>query len=111
MIRIKTGFVRRKKHKKILKLSKGFKNACNNRFKVAKETVQKAQHRSSLDRRKRRSKIKKIWITRLSAYAKDNNLNYAKLCAILKQRNIMLNKKMLSILAQKFPVILGELIC
>ncbi|MDD3149681.1 MAG: 50S ribosomal protein L20 [Candidatus Gastranaerophilales bacterium] len=103
MARVKRGSVLRKRHKKILKLAKGFKGARSRLFKVANQAVMKALKYQYRDRRNLKRNMRRLWITRISAAVRMNGLTYSKFTNALKVANIGLNRKMLSDIAIKDP--------
>ncbi|MBD3250714.1 MAG: 50S ribosomal protein L20 [Candidatus Pacebacteria bacterium] len=103
MSRAKTGTVRRKKHKKILKLAKGFKGTNSRLFKRAHEAVLHAGQYAYKGRKLRKRDFRKLWIMRIGAALEtvDSKLNYSRFIHALKQGKVQLNRKMLSELAVK----------
>ncbi len=104
MARVKRGNVLRKRHKKILKLAKGFKGARSRLFKVANQAVMKALKFQYRDRRNKKRSFRRLWISRINAGARINGLSYSKFTNGLKKANIQVNRKMLADLAVKDPV-------
>ncbi len=102
-MRVKTGTVRKAKHKKVLKLAKGFWMTRHKRYKVAHEAVMHAGQYAYNGRRIRRRDFRKLWIVRLNAAIKDQGLSYSKFINLLRQKNITINRKMLSELAINHP--------
>jgi len=96
MVRVKRGNVARKRRKKILQFSKGYRGAHSCLFRVANQQVMKALRYSYVGRKQKKRMFRKLWITRINAAAKLNNLNYSKLIHKFKKSNIDLNRKMLS---------------
>lgn len=101
MVRVKRGNVLRKRHKKILKLAKGFKGGRSRIFKAANEAVMRALRNQYRDRRNKKRMIRRLWITRINAAAKLNGLNYSKFTHGLKLANVSLNRKMLADIAAR----------
>ncbi|MDD4026921.1 MAG: 50S ribosomal protein L20 [Candidatus Shapirobacteria bacterium] len=100
-MRVKTGTVRRAAHKKILKAAKGFWMTRHKRFKVANEAVMHAGMYAFVGRRIRRRDIRQIWITRLNAALKPFEIRYSAFIKMMKDKNVELNRKMLSEIAIK----------
>jgi large subunit ribosomal protein L20 len=98
-MRVKTGVVRRKKHKKILKAAKGFWMTRHKRYKVAHEAVMHAGQYALVGRRIRKRDMRKLWIVRLNAALKPFSLKYSRFIHTLKEKDIELNRKMLSEIA------------
>ena len=102
-MRVKTGTVRKAGHKKVLKAAKGFWMTRHKRYKVAHEAVMHAGQYAYNGRRIRRRDFRKLWIVRLNAAIKDQGLSYSKFINLLRQKNITINRKMLSELAINHP--------
>lgn len=100
-MRVKTGFIRIRRHKKILKANKGFRGANHRLFKRANEARMHAGQYAFVGRKLRKRDLRTLWITRISAAAKlaDENLNYSRLMSLLKKANIGLDRKILADLA------------
>lgn len=103
MARVKTGKIRRQKHKKILKSAKSFKSARSRRVRVANETVLKAGAYAYAGRKLKKRQSRRLWITRLSAALKDFNLSYSQFIKLLENKKIKLNRKILSQIAVNHP--------
>lgn len=102
-MRVKTGTVRRAKHKKVLKLAKGFWMTRHKRFKSAQEAVMHAGQYAYNGRRIRRRDIRKLWIIRLNAALKPFEIRYSVFIKKLKDNKVELNRKMLSEIAINDP--------
>lgn len=103
MARVKTGFTRRRRHKKILKITKGQYGTKSKLFRRANEAMLKSLWYSYRDRRTRRRELRKLWIARINAAARMNGTTYSRLIHGLKQANIELNRKMLAEIAVRDP--------
>lgn len=103
MPRVKTGTIRRKRHKKILKLTKGQYGTKSKLFRRANEAMMKSLWYSYRDRRVRRRVLRKLWIARINAAARLNGTKYSSLIHGLKKSNINLNRKMLADIAVRDP--------
>jgi len=99
MARIKGAVTTRRRRKKILKLAKGYWGAKSKNFRTANEAVMKSLRYAYISRRLRKRDFRRLWITRISAGAKANGLNYSRFMYGLKKLNINLNRKMLSEMA------------
>ena len=99
MARVKTAIVTRKKHKKVLKRAKGYYGAKHYRFRQAKQAVMKSGAYAYVGRKDRKSNFRKLWIARINAAARMNDMTYSTLIAGLKKANININRKMLAELA------------
>lgn len=103
MSRVKKGNVSQKRHKKVLKLAKGFRGAHSKLFRTANQQVMKALRHSYRDRRRRKRDFRRLWIARINAGARQNGMSYSQLIGQLKKANIQLNRKMLANLAMLDP--------
>ena len=102
-MRVKRGNVLRKRHKKILKLAKGFIGARSRIFKVANWAVMVALKYQYRDRRVRKRNMRRLWIVRINAAVRPHGLSYSRFVNALKKTNVQLNRKMLADLAVKEP--------
>ena len=96
MIRIKNGKFTRKRHKKILNLSKSFIGSQSRLFKTSNQRIMKSLKNSYSDRRKKKSYYKKLWINRINIFCNNYNSNYNKTKKKLNNEKIKLNKKIIS---------------
>ena len=103
MARVKTGTVRRKKHKKILKMTKGQYGTRSKLFRRANEAMLKSLWYAYRDRRTRRRDLRRLWISRINAAARQNGTTYSRLIHGLKQNQIGLNRKVLADMAVRDP--------
>ena len=101
MSRTKTGITRHKRHKKVLKLTKGFTGTNRRLYKRAKEALLHAGQYAFVGRKNRKRDFRKLWIIRINAAIRaiDENLSYSKFIKALADKKIMLNRKMLAELA------------
>jgi len=99
MPRVKGGIVSRRRHKKILKLAKGYFGSKHRLFKSANAQVMKSLMYAYRDRRQKKRDFRKLWITRINAQARMNGLSYSRLMHGLKVAGIEVNRKMLADLA------------
>lgn len=99
MPRVKTGIIRRKKHKKVLKEAKGFRGAHKTNYKKANEAVKKAMAYSTEHRKLKKRTMRELWIIRINAAARLNGLSYSKFMNGLKKLNIDLDRKVLADIA------------
>ena len=99
MPRVKGSFVTRQRRRKILKLAKGYYGAKHLLYKTAKEQVMKSLKYAYRDRRRRKRDFRKLWITRINAAARLNEMSYSRLINGLKLANIEVNRKMLADIA------------
>ncbi len=103
MARIKGAMMTRKRRNKILKLAKGYWGAKSKHFKMAKQAVMKSGNYAYVGRKQKKRNFRQLWITRISAAAKMNGMNYSTLMNGLKKADITLNRKMLSEIAINDP--------
>ncbi len=102
-MRVKTGTVRRAGHKKVLKQAKGFWMTRHKKYKVAHEAVMHAGKYAYVGRRIKRRDIRQLWIVRINAALKPFNIRYSAFIKMLKNRNIILDRKVLADLAVTNP--------
>ena len=102
-MRVKRGNVLRKRHKKILKLAKGFIGARSRIFKVANIAVMKKLKYQYRDRRVLKRNMRSLWIVRINAAVRELGLSYSKFMNMLKKADIQVNRKMLAELAANEP--------
>ena len=103
MARIKGAVATRKRRKKVLKLAKGYFGAKSKLFKTAKEAVMKSGNYAYIGRKQKKRDFRSLWITRISAAAKSNGMNYSTLMNGLNKAGIEINRKMLSEIAINDP--------
>ena len=99
MARVKGALMTRKRRKKTLKLAKGYFGSKHTLFKTAKQAVMKSGNYAYIGRKQRKRDFRKLWITRISAACKANDINYSTFMNGLKKANIEINRKMLSEIA------------
>ena len=96
MTRVKRGNVSRKRHKKILKLSKGFRGAASLLFRTSNQQVMKALRSSYRNRRQKKRDFRSLWISRINSAVRRYGLSYSEFMNYLKTRSIKLNRKILA---------------
>lgn len=99
MARVKGALATRKRHKKILKLAKGYFGGKSKLFRTANEAVMKSLVYAYIGRKQKKRDFRKLWITRISAGAKMNGMNYSTFMHGLKKAGITMNRKVLSEMA------------
>ncbi len=109
-MRVSTGTVRRRKHKKILAATKGYRMSKSKLYKVAHEAYMHAGQYSYAHRRRKHSDMKKIWIKRINAAVSKYDIKYSVFMKQLSDAKIELNKKMLSELALNEPTIFEKIV-
>lgn len=109
MARVKGGIMAHKRRKKVLKLAKGFYGAKSKQFRTAKQAVMKSGQYAYIGRKNRKRDFRKLWIVRISAACRLNDINYSTFMNGLKKAGIELNRKMLSEIAIVDPKAFTEL--
>ena len=109
MARVKTGKTNHQRHLKVLKLAKGYFGGKHCLYKSAHEQVMHSGKYAYNDRRKNKSNFRKLWIQRINAAARMNDLSYSMLMHGLKLANIEINRKMLADLAVNEPAMFASL--
>ena len=99
MARVKGGTVTRKRRKKVLKLAKGYYGSKHTLFKTAKEQVMNSYYYAYRDRRQKKRDFRKLWIARINAAARMNDISYSRFMHGLKVAGIDLNRKVLADMA------------
>ncbi len=99
MARVKTGVVRRRRHKKILKLARGFYSARHKHFRKAKEQLERSLVYAYRDRRHKKRDFRRLWIVRINAACRLNDISYSRFINGLKKAKIELDRKVLADLA------------
>ncbi len=102
-MRVKRGFKARRRRKKVLKLAKGFRGGRSKLYRTAADAVDKALMYAYRDRRVRKRDFRKLWIARINAAARLNNLSYSKFIHGLKLAGVELDRKVLAELAISDP--------
>lgn len=103
MARVKTGPNRRQRHKKVLKMTEGQFGTRHRLYRRANEALLKSLWYAYRDRRNRKRDLRRLWITRINAAARQNGTTYSRLIYGLKQASISLNRKMLADMAVRDP--------
>lgn len=109
-MRVKRGFKARKRRNKVLKLAKGFRGGRSKLFRTAADAVDKALMYAYRDRRVRKRDFRKLWIARINAATRINNLTYSKFMFGLKKAGIELDRKVLAELAISDPAGFSRLV-
>jgi len=99
MPRVKTGVVRRRRHKKILKLAKGFYSGRRKHFRKAKEQLERSMYYAFRDRKQKKREFRKLWIIRINAACRLNDISYSRFINGLKKAGIELDRKILADMA------------
>ncbi len=99
MARVKGALNARKRHKKVLKLARGYRGARSKQYRVAKQSVMKGMAYAFAGRKQTKREYRRLWIARINAAARMNGLSYSKMMHGLKLADININRKMLADLA------------
>lgn len=110
MPRVKTGVTAHRRHKKILKLAKGYRGAKSKQFKKANETVMKALYYARRDRRAKKGTFRRLWIVRINAAARMNGISYSRLVCGLSKAGVEVNRKMLADIAVNDAAAFAQLV-
>ncbi len=108
MPRVKGGFKARRKHKKVLKLAKGYRGGRSKLFRSAVETVDRALNYAYRDRRVRKRDFRRLWIIRINAAARLHGLSYSRFIAGLTQAKVEVDRKILADIAVNDPAAFGK---
>jgi len=110
MARVKRGVTTHARHKKILKLAKGYRGRASTCFRIAIEKVEKALRYAYRDRRAKKREFRGLWIQRINAGARAHGLTYSRFIDGLKKANIALDRKVLSDIAIREPASFAALV-
>ena len=110
MARIKGAITTRKRHKRILKLAKGYRGAKSKQFRTANEAVMKSLVYAYIGRKQKKRNFRQLWITRINAAARMNGISYSVFMNGLKKADINLNRKVLADIAVSDPAAFTELV-
>jgi len=112
MARVKGAINARKRHKKILKLAKGYRGARSKQYRIAKQSVMRAMAHAYAGRKQTKREFRRLWIARINAAARQNGLSYSRLMNGLKLAGIQINRKMLAEMAvndtNAFSILAGK---
>ena len=110
MARIKGGLNAKKRHNKTLKAAKGYRGARSKQYRVAKQSVMRADANAFAGRKDRKRDFRKLWIARINAAARQNDISYSQLMHGLKVAGVDMNRKMLSEIAINDPAGFSKLV-
>ncbi|MBX6351703.1 MAG: 50S ribosomal protein L20 [Thermoflavifilum sp.] len=110
MARVKGGYVTRRRHKRILKLARGYFGSKHRLYRTAKQQVWKSLMYAYRDRRQRKRDFRRLWIQRINAAARNNGISYSRLMHGLKLAGVEVNRKMLAELAVADKQAFAELV-
>ena len=103
MPRVKRGYTLRRRRKRLLKLAKGFRGPRGNLYRIAREAVDRALNYAYRDRRARKRDFRRLWIARINAAARSNDMSYSRLISGLAKANVAIDRKILSDMAINDP--------
>ena len=103
MARVKGGMNAKKKHKRVLKLARGYRGARSKQYRIAKQSVMRALNTAYEGRKQRKREYRRLWIARINAAARINGMSYSQLMHGLKVAEVDINRKMLSEMAISDP--------
>jgi large subunit ribosomal protein L20 len=110
MARVKRGITVRRRHKKILRLARGYRGAKSRWYKLANQYVTRALARALADRRLKKRQFRRLWVTRINAAARSNGVSYSRLISGLRKAGITINRKMLAELAVRDRAAFDQLV-
>ena len=110
MTRVRNGVVTKQRHKKILKEARGYFGSKHREFKSAKEQLMHAGAYAYRDRRQKKREFRKLWIVRINAACRDNEISYSRFIEGLNKAGLEVNRKMLSEIAINDPKAFSELV-
>lgn len=109
-MRVKTGYTRKRRHKKVLKRTKGFRMTKGRLYKVSKEADLHAGQYAYIGRKLRKRNMRRLWIQRINAALSEFHLKYSRFINLLKKAKIELDRKILAELAVNYPEVFGEIV-
>jgi large subunit ribosomal protein L20 len=110
MVRVKRGKTARRRRKRLLKQTKGFRWGRKSKYRLAKEALIHAQKYAYRDRRTKKREFRKLWQTQINAAARQRGLSYSRFVHALKEKKIELDRKILADLAKNNPAIFAEIV-
>lgn len=110
MTRVKSGVTTHRRHKKVLKLAKGYWMSRSKQYKKAKEATLHAGEYAFHGRKRKKRDFRRLWILRINAAVRENGLTYSRFVNQLKKKNVIIDRKILSQIAVEHPVIFQKII-
>jgi large subunit ribosomal protein L20 len=110
MTRVKSGIITKKKHKKVLKLAKGYWMTRHKQFKKAKEAVLHAGEYAFTGRKDKKRDFRRLWIIRLNAAVRQLGMKYSQFIRLLKDKKVELDRKILSEIAVSYPKVFAKIV-
>ncbi|MCX6822782.1 MAG: 50S ribosomal protein L20 [candidate division SR1 bacterium] len=108
MVRVKNGLQRQRRHKKFIKLAKGFRLGRSKVYKQVRLALVKQGQHAYQNRKEKKREFRKLWIERLSAVIRENGGKYSTFIAQMNDKNIMLDRKVMSNVAVAFPEVFAK---
>jgi large subunit ribosomal protein L20 len=109
-MRVKRGKAHLKRRKNLLKRAKGYRWGRKSKIKLARPAVYRAGEFAFRDRRAKKRDFRSLWLIKINAGSRENGLTYSQLIKKLKDKKIVINRKMLALLAEKYPAIFAEIV-
>ncbi|MBT4633105.1 50S ribosomal protein L20 [bacterium] len=110
MVRVKRGLMTRKRHKNILKATKGYRLLNSRVFSRAKNAWMKAGTNAFIGRKRKKREFRKLWTVRINIAARENGMTYSKFINALYKKKVVLNRKVLSNLAISNPTVFSNVV-
>ena len=110
MPRANSSVPRHRRHRKIVKLAKGYYGRRKSNFRAAKDAVERGLQFAYRDRRQKKRTIRSLWIIRINAAVREHGLTYSKFIRLLKDKDIIINRKVLAYLAVNDPDAFSEIV-
>ncbi len=110
MARVTGGVTTKRRHKKILKLAKGYRNIRRTSFRRAKEAVMKAGMHAYVGRKQKKRDFRGLWIIRINAALRAHDMKYSRFIGAMTEKSIIINRKMLSEIAIHHPEAFGKIV-
>ena len=110
MTRVKNGVTTKKRHKKVLKAAKGYFGSKHRLYKTAKEQLMHSGQYAFRDRKQKKRDFRKLWITRINAACRENEISYSRFIEGLTKAGVEVNRKMLSEIAINDPAAFTEIV-
>ncbi len=110
MVRVKSGILTKKKHRKVLELAKGYWMTRHKQFKKAKEAVLHAGEYAFAGRKMKKRNFRSLWIVRLNAAVRSFGLTYSKFINLLKNKKIDIDRKILSQIVVEHPIVFKNIV-
>ncbi|AEE13932.1 50S ribosomal protein L20 [Thermodesulfobium narugense DSM 14796] len=102
-MRVKGGFVTRRRHKKVLKMTKGFRGSLHKLYRTANQHLLHALKYAFVDRRRKKREFRSLWIVRINAAVREYGLSYSKFMNALKKSGLDIDRKVLAQMALSYP--------